>query len=212
MTGSVPVPYAEFTTPQGKRVGYILLVTFADDTVDNQVEKALKALTARGPLDGLILDNRVNSGGADNIARAVLGFFIKGTLGHFYRRDQSSRAFNVVGSDINGSYKVPLVVLVGPDTVSFGEIFSGALKDAGRAYIIGELTEGNVELLWGYNFEDGSRAWLAQETFRPQNNPDQDWEQTGIIPDLTVPSNWDEVVPDNDPSIRAALEYMDGLE
>ena len=212
VTGSVPVPYSEFTTPQGKRVGYLLLVTFADETIDNQVEIALKELTTQGPLDGLIIDNRVNSGGADNIARAVLGFFTKGTLGYFYRRDQSRRAFNVIGSEINGSFKVPLVVLVGRDTVSFGEIFSGVLKDSGRAYVIGELTQGNVELLWGYNFEDGSRAWLAQETFRPKNNPDQDWEQTGIIPDLTVASDWDEIVPDSDPAIAAALEYVDELE
>ncbi len=212
VTGSVPVPYAVFTTPQGKRVGYILLVTFSDETIDNQVEKALKALTTQSRLDGLILDNRVNAGGADNVTRAVLGFFTKGTLGYFYRRDQSRRAFNVIGTEINGSYEVPLVVLVGPDTVSFGEIFSGVLKDNGRAYVIGELTQGNVELLWGYNFEDGSRAWLAQEKFRPRNNPDQDWEETGIIPDLTVATNWDEIVSDTDPAILAALEYMDGLE
>jgi carboxyl-terminal processing protease len=212
VTGAVPVPYSELTTSQGKRVGYILLVTFADDTVDNQVEKALTALTASGPLDGIILDNRQNSGGADNVARRVLGYFVHGTLGHFFDRHQSRRSFNIIGEDINGSSKIHLVVLVGPGTISFGEIASGVLKDSGRAYIIGETTNGNIELLWGYDFEDGSRAWIAHETFRPSQHPKEDWEQTGIVPDLEAPSNWDEVTTDTDPAIRAALEYLDGLE
>jgi carboxyl-terminal processing protease len=79
----------------------------------------------------------------------------------------------------------------------------------GRAYLIGERTEGNIELLWGYDFEDGSRAWIARETFRPLNHPDQDWEISGITPDLILSSNWDEITTETDPLIQAALEYMD---
>jgi carboxyl-terminal processing protease len=212
ITSAVPVPYTELTTPGGKRVGYILLITYADQTIDNQVEKALKALTASGPLDGLILDNRENSGGADNIARAVLGYFVHGTLGYFFDRDKSRRAFNVIGTDINGSSRVPLVMLVGSGTVSFGEITAGVLQDAGRAVLVGEVTGGNIELLWGYDFEDGSRAWIAHEAFRPRRHPDLDWEKTGIIPDIQARSNWDEVTTDSDPAVQAALKYLDGLE
>jgi C-terminal peptidase prc len=212
VSGAVPVPYRELTTPKGKRVGYILLVTFADETVDDQVERALKALTAEAPLDGVILDNRQNSGGADEVARGVLGFFTSGTLGHFVDRDNRRRAFNIIGSDINGSMSVPLVVMVGSGTASFGEIFAGVLKDSGRAYIIGETTEGNIELLWGYEFEDGSRAWIAHETFRPRRHPNDNWEQSGIVPDLTVAVNWDEVTLESDAAIQAALEYLDGIK
>ena len=60
-------------------------------------------------------------------------------------------------------------MLVGPDTISFGEIFSGILKDQGRATLIGETTSGNVEILWGYDFKDGSRAWIAHDTFKRNN-------------------------------------------
>jgi len=206
---SIPVPYSELITPDGRRVGYILLATFADETVDDQVGDALQALTESGPLDGVILDNRPNSGGADYVARRVLGYFTRGVVGHFINRLQRQRALNVVGTDINGSSQVPLVVLVGPDTVSFGEISSGVLRDMGRAYVIGELTDGNIELLRGYEFEDGSRLWLAQERFVPRNNPDENWELTGIIPDLTVASNWDEVTLQTDPAVQAALQYFD---
>jgi hypothetical protein len=78
--------------------------------------------------------------------------------------------------------------------------------------LIGETTGGNVELLWGYDFEDGSRAWIAHETFRPKNHPDQVWEDTGIIPDLEAPSEWDLVTLETDPAVKAALEYLDTLK
>ena len=112
-------------------------------------------------------------------------------------------------NDINNSSQIPLVILIGPDTVSYGEIFSGILQDAGRAILIGEQTEGNVETLWGYDFDDGSRAWIAHDTFRPANHPDQDWEVTGIIPDINIIVDWVEYSVDDDPAVIEALEYFD---
>jgi len=212
VTGSVPVPYEELITFQGKRIGYLLLATFADETVDEQVGEALKALTTAGPLDGIILDNRQNGGGADTVARSTLAFFTRGVGGYFTDRQNHRRTFNIVGTDVNGSSQIPVVVLVGPDTVSFGELSSGILKDMGEAYIIGELTGGNIELLRGFDFADGSRAWIAHEKFVPRNHPEEDWEISGIIPDLLAPSNWDEVTLETDPAVKAALDYFDGNE
>jgi C-terminal peptidase prc len=209
ITGPVPVPFSKLTTTMGKHVGYILISTFADETTDDQVEQALRALNSDPPLDGLILDNRQNTGGADTVVRNTLSFFTSGRLGYFIDRQEHVRTLNVIGADINGSSKIPLVVLIGPNTISFGEIFAGVLKDTERAYLIGDNTTGNIELLWGYDFEDGSRAWIAHERFQPLENPSQDWEQTGIIPDLHVSCNWDEVTLDNDPAVQAALIYLD---
>ncbi len=212
VSGPMPVPYKLLSTPNGERVGYILLASFADETIDEQVEKALQALSASVSLDGLILDNRQNSGGADVVARGVLSYFTHGVLGYFVNRFHEQRALNVQANDVKGSSRLPLVVLVGPNTASFGEIFAGILGDIGRAYLIGQPTQGNVELLRGYDFEDGSRAWIAYETFRPRLHPEQDWESTGIIPHRIVSSNWDEVTIQTDPVIQAALEYMDESE
>lgn len=207
ISGPVPVPYRLIDTPAGKRVGYILLVTFNDRTIDDQVEEALRSMSQGGNLDGLILDNRQNSGGADVVLRGTLALFTGGRLGHFISRNDE-RPLDVRPNDVAGSQQVPLVVLVGRGTASFGEVFAGILKDQDRAHLIGETTDGNVETLWGYDFEDGSRAWLAHESFRPINHPHEDWEETGIIPNETVITNWDEVSPEDDPAIAAALEYL----
>ena len=123
-------------------------------------------------------------------------------------RADCTSPLGVKSKDIHGSTLVPLVVLVGSDTASFGEIFAGILQDVGRAYLIGTTTGGNVEILWGYDLEDGSQLWLANETFRPLNHPDQDWEQTGIIPDLTVSGDFDEYVMADDPAVLAAVQYF----
>ncbi len=208
VSGPIPVPYTVLNTPGGKRVGYILLVTFADETVIEQVRQALQIMSFNQRLDGVILDNRMNEGGLSTVLSGVLAFFTQGKVGTFVNRKEE-QPLRIQNRDMLGSQKVPLVVLVGKDTVSFGEIFAGILKDIGRAHLIGETTLGNVEILYGYNFDDGSRAWIAHDTFRPLNHPEQNWEKTGISPDSTVPVNWDEVTLDRDPAARAALEFLD---
>ena len=81
------------------------------------------------------------------------------------------------------------------------------LKDSGRAQIVGELTNGNVEILQGYDFDDGSQLWLAAQTFVPTVSG-QDWEQRGIIPDVQAYADWDAFTFENDPSIAAALGLL----
>jgi C-terminal peptidase prc len=208
ITSSLPVPYEPLTTPGGKRIGYILVPSFSDSTVDRQVGDALAALTENQPLDGIIIDNRLNGGGWENVASNTLGYFTSGVVGHFSNR-QGSEPFRVPRKNVGGSAELPLAVLVGPDTVSFGEIVSGVLKDQGRATIIGETTDGNVEVLWGYDFPDGSLAWIAHDRFIPANNPDADWEHNGIIVDIEAPGSWDEFTLETDPAVNAALEYFD---
>jgi C-terminal peptidase prc len=207
ISGAIPVPYQVLAADGGMRVGYILLVTFNDTTVDDQVLEALQEMNQEGPLDALILDNRQNSGGANTVLMGTLSYFTSGTLGHFVSRSEE-RPLRIKGAQVNNSMDIPLVVLVGPGTASFGEIFAGILKDQGRAYLIGDTTEGNVETLWGYDFEDGSRAWLAHESFRPLHHPDENWEESGVIPHRTVSAGWDEYQLEDDPVVGAALRYL----
>jgi len=99
------------------------------------------------------------------------------------------------------------VVVVSKDTVSYGEIFAGVLRDQGRAKITGETSLGNVEVMYPYDFQDGSRAWIASATFQPENS-DVNWEETGIITDFTAFAPWDTFTFETDPSIAAALTLL----
>ena len=85
--------------------------------------------------------------------------------------------------------------------------FSGVLQDTGRAKIVGQTTPGNVETLHGYDFEDGSRMWIAEEVFDPSISHAK-WEETGIVTDLEAYADWDIFTFENDPSVAAALTLL----
>jgi C-terminal peptidase prc len=128
------------------QIGYIMLPTFLDENVDDQVRAALQKMTADGPLDGLILDNRLNGGGSNHVLEPMLGFFTSGGQGSFVSRD-GEEELNAVAEDIGGTQDVPLIILVDRDTMSFAEIFAGVLQKSGRATLVGGRTAGNVENL-----------------------------------------------------------------
>lgn len=201
--GNVPIDARLVATTDGSRIGYIFIPSFFDETLPPQIEGALKEF---GPLDGLILDVRLNGGGSSTVAYPILSFFTDGRLGEFVSR-KDSRPLVIEANPIHNSQTVPLVVMVSEDTVSFGEIFAGVLRDARDAKITGETSLGNVEVLHGYNFDDGSVMWIASETFDSAFS-DDNWEQTGIVPDIPAYAEWDTFYFDTDPSIAAALELL----
>jgi len=164
-------------------------------------------MTASTPLDGLILDNRQNGGGADVVARGALSYFTRGVVGHFVSRGQESRALNVMGVDVNGSSKVPLGVLVGRIPSALGRSTSGSFARYGPGNRDRRADRRECRAAVELRLEDGSRAWIAHENFKPRNHPDQNWEATGIQPDVTVASNWDEVTLQTDPAVQARAGF-----
>lgn len=190
-------------TKDGSRIGYIFIPSFFDRTIPQQIEDALNNF---GPLDGLILDNRMNGGGSSDVVEPIMAFFTAGTLGEFVSREES-RPFIINPNSVHNSQDVPLIVLVSEETASFGEIFSGVLQDSGRAKVVGQTSLGNVETLHGYDFDDGSRIWIAQETFSPAISH-ANWEETGIVADVEAYADWDTFTFENDPSVAAALTLL----
>jgi C-terminal peptidase prc len=189
----------------GTDIGYLMIPTFWDQTVAERVRQALDGLTAHRELKGLIVDMRINGGGLDTALRDTLSIFTHGQVGAFVSRE-AERPLVIEAKPVGHSQTLPLVVLVGRETVSFGEIFSGVLQESGRAYLVGRTTDGNVETLWQTDFEDGSRAWIAAETFRPLSSAD--WEASGIAPDVEIPLDWDEFSAQDDPQLQAALDWL----
>ena len=192
---------------QGTRIGYILLPSFFSGTIDEQTRRAVQDMTLAGPLEGLVLDNRMNGGGSSTIVLPILALFADGLQGHFVSR-ADQRELRITAEDVGGSQSVPLVVLTDHDTVSFGEIFSGILQDSGRAVVAGGPSAGNVETLHGYDPGDGSMLWIAQESFQPLGLAPGVWEGVGILPDVPVPTRWDLFTEETDPALAAAVDRL----
>jgi C-terminal peptidase prc len=204
VTGILPI---DFCVVPKTRIGYIFLPTLLDKTMDGQTRDALRNMTADGPLQGLILDNRMNGGGLGSVTQAIMSLFTGGLQGHFVSRT-SRTPLQLKPEDVGGSQSVPLVVLVDADTASYAEIMSGVLRLSGRARIVGGRTLGNVEQLRSYDFADGSRAWIASGTFEPRGLTNGVWEDTGIIPDVSLPTRWELFTEANDPALAKAVELL----
>ncbi len=204
ITGSTPVSYCLMPAAH---IGYIFLPHLDDETIPRQVRTALDQLSADTPLAGLIIDNRQNSGGANTVLEDLLSLFTSGPQGFFVSREES-RSFEIRPTDRDGSQTVPLVVLVGPDTISYGEVMSGVLQAAGRATVIGQTSLGNVETMWAFEYAGGARAWIAHETFQYPGQEPGLWEDTGIIPDVFAPTRWDLFTEATDPALAAALTVL----
>ena len=201
--GSVPIDARLAPTTDGSKIGYIFIPSFFDETLPPQIEEALDQF---GELDGLILDLRLNGGGISTVTYPILEFFTSGRLGQFMSRTEA-RPLQIEANSIQNSQTVPLIVIVSKDTVSFGEIFAGVMQDSGRAKIVGETSLGNVEVLNGFHFDDGSLMWIAAETFHSAFS-EADWEQSGIVPDVQAFAAWDSFYFDTDPSVVAAVELL----
>ncbi|MEJ2758867.1 MAG: PDZ domain-containing protein, partial [Anaerolineales bacterium] len=78
ITSSIPVPHEVLLTPGGQHIGYLVIPTFTDSRIGDKVGEALEDLSADVPLDGIIIDNRLNTGGFDDVMATSLSYFVSG--------------------------------------------------------------------------------------------------------------------------------------
>jgi C-terminal peptidase prc len=191
----------------GKNIGLLTIDTFYADALDSEIRSQIEALLAEGPLDGLIIDVRSNGGGFVHLMRNTIALFIDGgSIGSTAGRDSSDEQLIPTGQSIAGMAGVPIVVLVGPETVSAAEMFAAGMQVLGRAVIVGEPSAGNTENLYSYTFDDHSRLMLAEVAYQL---PDGTLiEGRGVLPDVTVSAEWWRYNVENDPQIQAAVERI----
>lgn len=136
---TVPVAASQLIHYHGLKLGYLSFTAFTQGSgaqLKAQVQKMLQA-----GAQGLILDLRDNGGGLLEEAIRVASLFIPdGTIVTTRGRSQPTQVYTALGDAI--AAKIPMVVLVNRDTASSAEIVTGALKDRGRAEVVGTNTYG----------------------------------------------------------------------
>ncbi|MCL4505915.1 MAG: S41 family peptidase [Chloroflexi bacterium] len=188
------------------RLGYLLIPTLFEDSIGRQVRAALLDMVKGGRLNGLIVDMRINNGGAYPVLVQTLGFFTSGNAGSLSDRSGVRMTMGVRPDRIANYLSMPLMVLIDHTTASYAEVFAGILQAKGRAKLVGQNTSGNIETLRAHQFEDGSQAWIAEEIFRLPDG--SNWEGRGLTPDIPVAQAWDEISSDDDPVIAAAVAAL----
>jgi carboxyl-terminal processing protease len=194
------------TVHNGQTVGYIMVPTLWDDTISERTREVLADVLEVPDMAGLVVDMRINGGGAYTELYDLLSLFTAGEVGAFYQREGPVGTLDIVPDPVAGSQNMPMVVLIGPETESYAEVFSGVLQAQNRAILVGEPTAGNVETVYPYDLEDGSRLWLAEETFAVPGT--EGWEHTGVQPDITGPGRWEEITEEDDPALNTAVTLL----
>jgi carboxyl-terminal processing protease len=191
---------------RGGRYGYLLFPPVTYEGLIEDVLESMRILTASGRLDGLILDLRVTRSSTGWPLEEMFIVFHDGTVGEFYTRTED-QAFDVRGQDIFGSQSVPLVLLVGPHTIGLAEILAASLQESERAILVGAPTTGSIESASPFYLPDGSLAFVQSASFRLPDGEEPG--RNGISPDVRIDTDWDEVVPDDDPVLNAALKALE---
>lgn len=204
-----------YNSPQNPHYWHLDIDDGFTETTVQEVDSVLEAMQKQG-MKGLILDLRDNGGGvfesAIDTARRFLSTGVITSIQH------QNPAFNRVYQAKNAKpLGVPMVVLVNGGTASAAEVLAGALKDNGRATLIGQTTFGKgctqtvLELpKAGGGVPTGGMRLTVARFFSPKGQP---YSGRGVIPHIfvdepTMPSELEKMV---DPYHDRAVQELDRL-
>jgi hypothetical protein len=168
-------------------VGYVSIAQ-----LNGRSEEALRVFDAAMAFlqytDAMILDLRRTPGGDSRMSDYIASYFLADSV---HTLDSYTRATNETRerwtAPVAGKKRtdIPLFVLVGPGTASGAEDLAFALKQTGRATLVGEKTAGAGRLTRIYPLGDGFVASIpGGRTYDPRTG--MEWERTGVLPDVSV--------------------------
>ncbi|MCL2808924.1 MAG: S41 family peptidase [Treponema sp.] len=162
--------------------GYLKLLTFTPMTIDRAIDAINDFKTNN--YKSLILDLRNNYGGRLDAAVHIANLFLDGGLVvrirsrvPYENRDFNANRSTLVPAD------VPVIVLINRGSASASEIVAGALKDRGRAYLVGENTFGKGSVQQVIPMSTIGFKLTTARYFTPN---DVDIDKVGIPPNMTI--------------------------
>ena len=164
---------------KGIKVGYLRLTAFDDVTWDDFKDQYAK-LKNEG-VQGLVLDLRNNPGGALDVCLNIADTFLdEGVVVTTEDKDG-----NVVSEKSDAEYDdIPMVALINENSASASEILAGALKDRGRAKIVGEKSFGKGVVQKIFPLDDGAGAKITISEYKTPNG--EKINKIGVKPDIEV--------------------------
>jgi carboxyl-terminal processing protease len=169
------------------KIGYIRLGEFSAHAA-NQIQKAIQDLDKQ-QANAYILDLRGNPGGLLNASIDIARMWLQ--KGMIVRTVDRAGHDDSVRANQTALTQLPLVVLVDGNSASSSEILTGALKDNGRATIVGSTTFGKALVQSVHQLSDGSGLAVTIAHYYTPNGTDI--SHKGIIPDIQTPLSADQL-------------------
>ena len=185
-------------------IAYIRLSSFISR---NAASEFSQILNANKDKKGFIVDLRSNPGGLLTNAIYISDMFLDGKVivstvdRDGYKETQRANRGMVTNK--------PLVVLINKGSASASEIFSGAMKDNGRAVIVGEQSfgKGLVQEVNKLPYEAGINITI-QKYLTPNGT---DINKKGITPDVVVELTEEHVKNKDDVQLKKAVEILEQM-
>ena len=147
-------------------IGYIEFSSFDEGTADLFKNK-FEELQKQG-IKSLIIDLRNNGGGIVSEALKIADYVLEKDQVILYEVDKNNNE-TVEKSENNPIINMPIIVLTNENTASSSEILAGALKDNGKAKIVGEKTYGKGVIQQLLTLPDGSGLKITSEEYLTPN-------------------------------------------
>jgi carboxyl-terminal processing protease len=188
-------------------VAYLKITSFQKTTAVD-LEAALRRLDSAG-MRSLVVDLRGNPGGLLSAAVDVSDMFLERGLVVATRGRSAEEDFNYTASR-PGTWRLPLVVVIDGDSASSSEIFAGAMRDHGRATLVGTRSygKGSIQGIFPLDVGGVGMRLTTAKFYSPKGLP---YSRVGVEPDLLVqsvarPAAGAFIAQAGDPFLDAALE------
>ena len=182
----------EMKEVDGKKIAVLKIKSFYTN-LHQDIAREIARVKKEGKVDALIVDLRNNGGGLLPEATLSSGLFIKqGPI--VLVRDARGNVIPQFDTDPSVAYDGPLVVLINRLSASSSEIMAAALRDYGRALVVGDTSfgKGTVQqskpLARVYDFNDaelGSIHYTIAKFYRINGGSTQ---LEGVSPDIFLPA------------------------
>lgn len=167
----IDVSAASWRLVPGTNTAHVRLSSFSAESAE-ELEETLGEAREAGA-ERLVLDLRDNPGGRLDQALETAGLFLESGSVVYIRQDAGGDRTEerTSGDPPEGAGRIPMTVLVNGGTASSAEILAGALRDNGRARVVGTTTFGTGTVLKPYELDDGSELLLGiAEWLTPDGN------------------------------------------
>ncbi len=189
-------------------IGYIKFTSF-DETTAEDFKTKYQDL-AKQNIKSLIIDLRNNGGGLVEQAVDIADYFLEKDQVILYEVDKKQNEILEV-SENDPIINMPVVILTNENTASASEILAGALKDYGKATIVGTTTYGKGVIQEILTFKDGSGLKITTKEYQTPNH--NKINKVGIQPDEVVKlpdtvEDESDIPEDQDTQLQKAIEIL----
>lgn len=188
-------------------LAYIEIQQFTDQTVED-LRRALLDVADKD-YQGLILDLRRNPGGGLDATVAVADMFLDG--GNVLTQvDRDGKRTEYDARPGGEAIDIPIAILVSNGSASGSEVLSGALRDNGRAKLVGQQTFGKGSVNHLRELSNGGALYVTIARWLTPNGTLI--EGVGLTPDVTLETSAEDLSAELQrgygPETQAAIDLL----